>query len=262
MRVVVFFLLVLFAPLVFAQRLCSGKMDFALTLKHDWRTETDTTFDPRKNSIGFVVAVVHNKDFNLFKKGEELKPAVRRLVEKNLYGPLKKYLEDLKASPQKSVYSMDHVDRLPTQATIGLNVKTNADVAQNTYFSAIGVLLGRPDSFFGISMNLCKPDGNFTDRLPERGASQVWVRGYDAGYDARTELTEGPPIREDATRKGVDEESREGLRSREQYATYALRRGNIDNYFPITFICLYPICCKKDMLDVPVPLQDDSQYAT
>jgi len=201
MRAVVILFLVFCAPLVLAQKICRGKMDYILTI---------------------------------IKVNEQLKPSVRELVENNSYGALRRYLEGRRGASDKQVYYYEHKDKISSGSHINLNVKLNADVAQNTYFSAIGVLLGRPDSFFGISMNLCTPAGNFTERLPARGAPDEWVLGYDAGFDSRTKLTEGPPAEENAARKGVRVEEREGLRSREKYATYALRRGNIDNYFPLS----------------------------
>jgi len=173
MRAVVILFLVFCAPLVLAQKICRGKMDYILTINDQWGKSTDETFNPRKNSVGVVVAVAHAKDFDLFKVNEQLKPSVRELVENNSYGALRRYLEGRRGASDKQVYYYEHKDKISSGSHINLNVKLNADVAQNTYFSAIGVLLGRPDSFFGISMNLCTPAGNFTERLPARGAPDV-----------------------------------------------------------------------------------------
>lgn len=276
----ILFILGLLSAVAFAQTsLCRGQQNYKLTIKHRWDKATDKDYNERTNHIGFVVSVVHNQHYDIFEPNKNLTEDVRHLVEKNKFGPMKKKLEGFQQNSQKKVHFIDYVDRLPVGSNVKLNVKMDADAAGNTFVSVIGVLLGRPDSFFGLwRLNLCR-NGNFTVRLPARGSSEVWVRGYDAGFNAAPESgADGTAFIPETRGRGVQVESRAGLQSREHYATYTFEQGSFDRYFPfwkilvivgclatallVAFICLYPVCCKKQMLDVPVPLQDEAQYAT
>ncbi len=261
--------------------ICKGLENYKLEIQMKWSKALDSDFD-KSMAVGGVVSVVHNKNFDLFTPNKNLTKDLRHLMQTNKIGPALDRLEKLQRNAQQRVHSFDYVTGAKAQDIIKLNVKMDGDKGA-TIVSFMGVLLGTPDYFFGYrNINMCEPTEvngrqvhNFTKRYPAP-KTESWVLGFDAGYDARPKVAPGSSIIPE--NKGVRPDKRQALPQVKRYATFTMTPGLYDGYFAfwkilvivgvlstaalVAFICLYPVCCKKQMLDVPVPLQDESQWAT
>ena len=263
---------------------CNGLANYRLEITMQWTRVTDSDFT-KKMAVGGVLSVVHNEHYHLFEVNKNLSTPLKHLMVNNKIGPALDWLEQLKNNRKHRVYDYDYVTGAKNEDVIKLNVKMNGDRGA-TYVSFMGVLLGTPDYFFGERrINMCQPTPgqfvngvpvkNFTKRFPEKG-KEAWVKAFDAGYDARTKISPGTNVIPQY--RGVEADKRRALGPVNRYAQFRMTPGLYDGYFAfwkilvivgvlataalVAFICLYPVCCKKQMLDVPVPLQDESQWAT
>lgn len=272
---------VLFVGLARGSSTCRGKQNYKLDINMAW-DETDGIFRNDKSSVGGVLAVAHNAKFKLFELDAPLREQLKRLIQENNLGPARSMLERLAGNPAGDVASFDYVTGAKHNSVIRMNVELDGDRGGGcTYVTIMGNLLGTPDFFFGTGtpINLCNTnEGNFTKRYPTQG-EEKWVNGFDAGIDGRTQPVSAEEKKNPTTDTGkVTNDRRPSLQHPNIYANIRFVQGRYENKFAfwkilvivgvlsiallVAFICLYPVCCKKQMLDVPVPLQDESQWAT
>lgn len=257
----------LLALLVAAAAQCKGTQKYRLSMTILWAKATDRVF-PRGASVPHTVAVTHKKGWSLFSPQKPLTRDVAAFVKTRKIGPLRRYLNSFKR--KGFVAAHDDVSAKPTNI-IHINVLANGDTGA-TQLTIMGLLWPTPDWFFGTNpIELCQ-GGRFIEKFPVTIQKVSMVNAYDAGLDSR-EKQNDPAA---PTKNGVvTVDDRKTLIS--PYVSYMLEKGSFEGHFPfwkilvivgclailllVTFICLYPRCCKKQMVDVPVPLSDESQWA-
>lgn len=246
-------------------QICRSKQKYRLKIQMNWNRASDNGYRAGM-SLGYVIVVAHTKDYLLFQQETKLAGTVKSVVQKNLAGPLVAFYKKQR-SISGQVYDWDYVKKAGPADIIRLNIEVDG-YRQATHFSFLGVMRETPDNFFGFqARDLCN-QGNFTKRLTDK------VLVYDGGFDDRTSTDrQDTPIYVD---KAV--RSRTDISFTTPLASFSIEQGEFKNVFPfwkilvivgvlaivvlVAFICLYPYCCKKQMLDVPVPLQDEAQWAT
>ncbi len=223
-----------------------------------------------EGSVPQVVSVSHTNEWSLFQSQQKLSNYVKNFMQERLLPPLFNQFEVHKKDSQ--VEGWDYITKASRTNTLHLNVRLNGEKGV-TQISFMGLLDPTPDWFFGISgLDMCR-DTKFIDKWPiGKDVADTWATSYDAGLDNRRNVSVNRVPADDV----VKVDNRPNLSG--GYARYKLEKGSYAGYFPfwkilvivgslaivvlVTFICLYPRCCKKQMLDVPVPLQDESQWAT
>lgn len=249
---------------------CRGKQNYKLKVSMKWDKRVDIHFSSG-NAAGYIIVVSHSESYKLFDTQKNLPSTVKHLVQNNKVGPLFAELKAKKNAANPTVHDYEYVNGAGPQDIAYLNIAVDGDRGL-TWVSLLGVLLKTPDYFFALpSIPMCG-EGNFTDRFPE--VDDRPTIAYDAGFDDRERFSDKPrPVQ-----KSPKVDKRVSLHKTLPYAYVTIEKGTFKRVFPfwkilvivgvlatailVAFICLYPYCCKKQMLDVPVPLQDESQWAT